>query len=75
MMSAGPAPGRWMSPAAAVPMVAKIPAPITAPIPRSVICVGPRTLFKECLVVSASLRIVSIDLVVNNPRKIRLPAR
>src|SRR5512144_1955245 len=35
---AGPAPGRSGSPAMAVPVVAKIPAPIVAPTPRAVRC-------------------------------------
>src|ERR1700752_2860267 len=43
----GPAPGREASPAAAVPTVAKIPAPMIAPIPRSVILNAPRLRFNE----------------------------
>src|SRR5262245_66005696 len=37
-MIAGPAPGRAGSPAMAVPVVAKIPAPMVAPTPRAVRC-------------------------------------
>ena len=35
---AGPAPGRTLSPTIAVPVVAKMPAPIVAPTPRAVKC-------------------------------------
>src|SRR5512146_2464540 len=38
MMIAGPAPGRSASPTMAVPVVAKIPAPIVAPTPSAVRC-------------------------------------
>src|SRR6266849_3462352 len=42
-INAGPAPGRERSPAAAVPMVAKMPAPMMAPMPSKVSCNGPNT--------------------------------
>ena len=41
-ISAGPAPGRKASPAAAVPMVAKMPAPMMPPIPNRMSWTGPR---------------------------------
>src|SRR5206468_11843061 len=44
----GPAPGRVASPAAAVPIVAKIPAPMIAPTPKAVTSTGPRAFFKRC---------------------------
>src|SRR5258708_34047011 len=37
----GPAPGREASPAEAVPTVAKIPAPMMAPMPNRVMLMGP----------------------------------
>ncbi len=39
---AGPAPGRAASPTMAVPVVAKMPAPMVAPTPRAVRCHLPR---------------------------------
>ena len=45
-ISDGPAPGREASPAAAVPTVAKIPAPMIAPMPRSVTFKGPSDRFR-----------------------------
>jgi len=42
-INAGPAPGREGSPAAAVPIVAKMPAPMIAPMPRATRFQGPRT--------------------------------
>jgi hypothetical protein len=40
---AGPAPGRLASPAAAVPIVAKMPAPMIAPMPSMTTSNAPRT--------------------------------
>ena len=42
-INAGPAPGRCASPAAAVPIVAKMPAPMIAPMPRATRFHGPST--------------------------------
>src|SRR5207247_6268644 len=50
----GPAPGRVGSPAAAVPIVANMPAPIIAPIPSAVTSTGPRAFFNRCSGSSAS---------------------
>src|SRR5687767_14404216 len=44
-MIAGPAPGRSGSPTMAVPVVAKIPAPIVAPTPNAVRCHLPSVRF------------------------------
>src|SRR5690349_15446267 len=45
-MTAGPAPGRAASPTIAVPVVAKIPAPMVAPTPSAVRCHLPRVRFR-----------------------------
>src|SRR5262249_32348679 len=50
----GPAPGRVGSPAAAVPIVANMPAPMIAPIPSAVTSTGPRAFFNRCSGCSAS---------------------
>ena len=72
MTSAGPAPS-WTpgSPAAAVPMVEKMPAPIIAPMPRAMSWIGPSVRFIRCSGASASARIRSRDFV----RKRRLLMR
>src|SRR5438477_5815201 len=54
-MIAGPAPGRAASPTIAVPVVAKMPAPIVAPTPRAVRCHFPSVRLRPpCVATSAS---------------------
>src|ERR1051326_1550223 len=50
----GPAPGLVGSPAAAVPIVANMPAPMIAPMPSAVTSTGPRAFFKRWAGSSAS---------------------
>src|SRR6185295_7437243 len=67
-MSEGPAPGRAASPAAAVPIVAKMPAPTIAPIPRSVTFKAPSSRLSERVLSSAAARMSSSDLIWKSPR-------
>ena len=62
-MSAGPAPGRAESPAAAVPIVAKMPAPMIAPTPSATMFQGPSARFNRCSGSSVSATSASSDLV------------
>src|SRR5260370_41150752 len=64
----GPAAGRNASPAAAVRTVAKMPAPIIAPMPSSVTLTGPRVRFSVCPFSLAAARISSRFLLRNRPR-------
>ena len=62
---------------AAVPMVEKIPAPITAAIPMNVRSLTPNTLFKLCVCPSAkpaseSATIFSIDFFLNKDMQLIL---
>src|SRR5262252_618887 len=63
MTSAGPAPSWCAPPAAAVPMVAKIPAPTMAPMPSAISWSGPRARFIWCSGSSASARMTSSDFL------------
>src|SRR6185436_15622657 len=65
---AGPAPGCSAPPAAAVPTVEKMPAPITAPMPSSVSWSGPSVRRSDVSGASAEARIALSDLVRNSPR-------
>ena len=60
---AGPAPGRALSPAAAVPIVAKMPAPMIAPMPSATMFQGPSARFNRCSGSSVSATSASSDLV------------
>src|SRR5215213_9596150 len=50
---------------AAAPVATKMPAPITAPIPRAVSCTGPRTRFSWAP--SASVRAATSGFLANSP--------
>src|SRR6267378_988830 len=65
-MIAGPAPGRSALPAVAVPMAAKIPVPITAPMPSIVRSTQVSVRFSACSRSSASRVIWSTPLVRNS---------
>src|SRR5437764_510966 len=69
MTSEGPAPGRTRSPAAAVPMVAKMPAPMIAPIPRRVMFKGPRVRFRAYFGSLAEARMSSRFFLSKMPRR------
>ncbi len=64
-MIAGPAPGRSGLPAVAVPMAAKIPVPITAPIPSIVRSSDVSVRFSPCSAASDS-RVIRSTLFVRN---------
>ena len=64
----GPAPGREASPAAAVPIVAKIPAPMIAPIPSKVTLSGPRLRLRERVSSPSAARMSSRFFVRKIPR-------
>lgn len=74
-ISEGPAPGRLASPAAAVPTVAKMPAPMIAPMPRSVMLNAPSVLFRENCGPPADARMSSRFLVRKIPRSKVLVSR
>lgn len=62
-MSAGPAPGRSNVPATAEPVVAKMPAPMMAPMPRAVRSTAVSVRLRRCSGCSASTRSRSEGLV------------
>src|SRR3982750_2738123 len=64
----GPAPGREASPAAAVPTVAKMPAPIIAPIPSKVMLKAPSVRLRLWPSCCAAARMSSRFFVRKIPR-------
>src|SRR5260370_42617762 len=67
-LNEGPAPSREPSPAAAVPTVAKMPAPMIAPIPSKVTLSGPRLRLSERGSSPSAARISSRFFVRKIPR-------